>query len=105
MICIQNVISVSGCYVYKSNSLRQTLHGVKSDVGVISETYVVRNSCVNSMAEGHTSPSEEPRQAAIARGIHMIPLPANLNVRGTVTTRVEGTKNSNVAHVHSIQSA
>ena len=31
------------------------------------------------MAEGHTSPSEEPGQAAIARGItiHMIPLPAS----------------------------
>ncbi len=54
------------------------------------------------MAEGHTSPSEEPGQAAIARGIHMIPF---LNVRGTVTTRVEGTKNSNVAHLHWSRSA
>ena len=38
------------------------------------------------MAEGHTSPSGEPGQAAIARGIHMIPLPANLNVRGNLAS-------------------
>ncbi len=38
------------------------------------------------MAEGHTSPSGEPGQAAIARGMHMIPLPANLNVRGNLAS-------------------
>ncbi len=38
------------------------------------------------MAEGHTSPSGEPGQAAIARGIHMISLPANLNVRGNLAS-------------------
>ena len=38
------------------------------------------------MAEEHTSPSEEPGQAAIARGIHMIPLPAKLIVRGNLAS-------------------
>ena len=38
------------------------------------------------MAEGHTSPSGEPRQAGIAQGIHMIPLLANLNVRGNLAS-------------------
>ena len=33
------------------------------------------------MAEGHTSPSEEQGPTAIARGVHMIPLPAKLDVR------------------------
>ena len=38
------------------------------------------------MAEEHTSLSEEPGQAAIARGIHMIPLPAKLSVRGNLAS-------------------